>query len=260
MVFPVIFVDYAIIGLLAGFLAGYLGIGGGLVIVPALSWLFLRDPALADHAVHLAVATSLATMLLSSLSSIFAHHRRQAILWDVVRRLAPGLVLGAALGALLATRLSTSSLAAVFGVYAALAGLQLLSGREARGAKPLPGAAGSGVTGLLIGAISSMVGIGGGSMTVPWLLWHGRSAGAAVATASACGYPIAVAATVAYFLAGSPSAELTTYIHLPALAGVAVFSVLSAPLGAAAVHRSPPATVRRLFGAFLLLVAWRMLF
>jgi len=255
-----IFVDYAFIGLLAGFLAGYLGIGGGLIIVPALTWLFMRDPLLAEHAVHLAVATSLATMLPTAFSSVLAHHRKRAVAWSVVRSLAPGLVGGAALGAFTATVLSTGALARVFGLYAVLAGGQLLIGRQARGEKALPGPVGTGLTGALIGAVSAMVGIGGGSMTVPWLLWHGRPAAAAVATAAACGYPIAFSATLAFVFLGGKSGNVAAYIHVPALAGVAVFSMLAAPLGAAAVHRARATTVRRVFGAFLLLVAWRMFF
>ncbi len=258
-----IWIDYALIGVLAGFLAGYLGIGGGLVLVPALSWLFSQDPATSEFAVHMAVATSLSTMLVTSLSSIFAHHRRRAIMWPISRSLSPGLAAGAIAGAMLAARLSTDHLAAVFGTYAALAGLHLISGREVESHKAMPGRIGSGITGLAIGTVSSLVGIGGGSMTVPWLLWHGRRAQQAVATASACGFPIALAGTVTFIALGQQqtvSGSHAGYVHLQAFAGVVLFSVLSAPLGAAAVHRSPPALVRRIFGACMLLVAWRMLF
>lgn len=256
-----IWLDYALIGLLAGFLAGYLGIGGGLILVPALSWLFARDPATADHAIHLAVATSLATMLLTSLSSIRSHHRRGAVLWPVVSSLAPGLAAGAIGGAIVAVQISTQALAAVFGVYAALAGLQLLSGKVITGEKPLPGPFVMRLTGTVIGAISSLVGIGGGSMTVPWLLWHGRAARHSIATAAACGYPIALAGTATFVLLGGADSGdgAGGFVHLPAFAGVVVFSVLAAPLGAAAVHKSPAALVRRLFGIFLLLVAVKMI-
>lgn len=259
-----IWFDYALIGLLAGFLAGYLGIGGGLILVPALSWLFVRDPATAAFAVHLAVATSLATMLLTSLSSIRSHHRRRAVLWPVVLSLAPGLAIGAVGGAMLAVKVSTETLATVFGVYAVLAGIQLISGKEMVGEKPLPGPLMSNLTGTVIGAISSLVGIGGGSMTVPWLLWHGRGARQSIATAAACGYPIALAGTATFILLGNINAEgsragVGGFVHLPALAGVVVFSVLAAPLGVAAVHKSPPGLVRRIFGVFLLLVALKMI-
>jgi uncharacterized membrane protein YfcA len=259
----IIFIDYALIGLIAGFLAGYLGIGGGLIIVPALSWLFARDSATADFAVHMAVATSLSTMLITSLSSIYAHHRRGAVLWPIALNLAPGLLAGAVIGALLAVRLTTDMLGAVFGLYVAVAGLQLLTGKEAKGHKPLPGRMGSGVTGGIIGMISSLVGIGGGSMTVPWLLWHGREIRQSVATAAACGFPIALAGTATFILLGQDKIGFDSamgFIHLPAFSGVVIFSVLFAPLGAAAVHGSPPVVVRRIFGAFMLLVAWRMFF
>jgi len=256
----VIWIDYAVIGLLAGFLAGYLGIGGGLVLVPALSWLFARDPATVEIAVHMAVATSLATMLLTSLSSIRSHHRRDAVLWPVVRSLAPGLVGGAIAGALVAAQVSTPVLAGIFGGYAALAGVQLMAGREIKGEKPLPGLTGSSITGVIIGTVSSVVGIGGGSMTVPWLLWHGRTARQAVATAAACGYPIALAGTAAFVVLGKlhGSSSVTGFVHWQAFLGVVAFSVLAAPLGVAAVHNSPPALVRRIFGLFLVIVAWRM--
>jgi uncharacterized membrane protein YfcA len=256
-----IWLEFATIGLLAGFAAGYLGIGGGLILVPALSWLFSRDPATADLAVHMAVATSLSTMLVTSLSSIIAHHRHRGIHWGLTRQLAPGLVLGALAGALIADWLSMRALAAVFGVYALGAGLQLITSAEARGEKPLPGPAGLSGVGLVIGAVSSLVGIGGGSMTVPYLLWHGTRAQRAVATAAACGYPIALAGTAAFIWLGQ---DLETggwhlgYVHPRAFLGVVAFSVLAAPLGAAAVHRSPPVVVRRIFGAFLLAVAVRM--
>jgi len=256
-----IWLAFALIGSLAGFLAGYLGIGGGLVMVPALTFLFTRDPATAGHAVHMAVATSLATMLVTALSSIAAHQRRHAIDWRTVRNLAPGLVAGAIGGAWLADGLDTRQLAMVFGVFALIAGLQMIFFRARTQQHPLPGPAGSGLTGLLIGGISSMVGIGGGSMTAPWLMWHGVLAQRAVATAAACGYPIALAGTLSFLLLGpgGENSSVVGYVHLHALAGIVLFSILGAPLGAAAVHRTPAGTVRKVFGVLMLVVAARML-
>jgi uncharacterized membrane protein YfcA len=257
-----ILIDYALIGLLAGFFAGYLGIGGGLIIVPTLAWMFSRDSATAQYAVHMAVATSLATMLITSISSAISHHRRGSVLWPVALGLSPGLIAGSVSGALLAAILSSELLAMIFGLYAGLAGLQLLAGRKVTGEKPLPGHIGNGLTGLVIGSISSMVGIGGGSMTVPWLLWHGRTVQKAVATASACGFPIALAGTITFIFLGSARSDFDSvlgFVHLPAFTGVVITSVVFAPLGAAAVHGSPPVLVRRVFGGFMLLVAWRML-
>ncbi len=253
--------EFALIGLGAGFAAGYLGIGGGLVVVPGLILVFSRDPATAPVASHLAVATSIGTMLATSLSSVWAHHRRGAVCWDVVRRLAAGLLLGAAGGAWLADGISTRMLAMVFGGFAAIAGMQLLLFRPRERPGKLPGAIGSTGVGAAIGSLSSLVGIGGGSMTAPWLMWHGVRAQTAVATAAACGYPIAVAGTAAFMLLGREETRGLSslgYVHLPALAGIAVFSVLAAPLGAWAVHASPPQGVRRAFGVLLLLVAARI--
>jgi uncharacterized membrane protein YfcA len=255
-------IEFLLIGLLAGYLAGFLGIGGGFVVVPALTWLMLKDSATAPFAIHMAVATSLATMLVTSLSSIVAHHRKKAVRWPLVRALAPGLVLGAVLGAFLADYLEGEMLVRVVGVFAILAGLQLVLARKPQGEKPLPGQPGVSMVGMVIGGISSLIGIGGGALTGPWQMWHGIRAQNAVATSAACGYPIAVAGTLAFIFLGAgadlPDGALG-YIHLPAFAGIAAASALAAPLGAATVHRLPPALVKRLFGVFLLLVGARML-
>jgi len=259
---PEMFIEFALIGILAGYLAGFLGIGGGFVVVPALTYLFLRDPATAPWAIHMAVATSLGTMLVTSLSSIIAHQRKGAIRWSLVRSLAGGLVVGAILGAAVADRLNGDALVRVFGIFAILAGLQLILSRQPDGEKPLPGRPMLSLTGVIIGGISSLIGIGGGALTGPWQLWHGIRAQNAVATSAACGYPIAIAGTVSFILFGLgnqlPSGALG-YVHVPAFLGIALTSAMAAPLGAATVHRLQPKLVKRLFGGFLILVGLRML-
>lgn len=256
-----IWLEFALTGLVAGFLAGYLGIGGGLVLVPALSWLFSRDPATADVAVQMAVATSLATMLFTSMSSLLAHHKRGAILWSLVRQMIPGLLAGALLGSIIADRIGNNALGNVFGVFALVVGIQLLSGTRRIGSHTIPGWPVVTGMGFGIGTISSLLGIGGGSMTVPWLLWHGQRVQSAVATAAACGYPIAIAGTFGFVMLGDDTSSAMTlgYVNLPALAGVVIFSVVGAPLGVAAVHRSSTLLARRFFAAFLLIVAVKML-
>jgi len=254
--------EFALIGIFAGYLAGFLGIGGGFVVVPALTLLFLRDAATAPLAIHMAVATSLATMLVTSLSSILAHQRRGAIRWPLVRSLAGGLIVGAALGALIADALAGEALVRVFGLFAVLAGLQLIIARNPEGERPLPRQPGISGVGVVIGAVSSLIGIGGGALTGPWQLWHGIRAQNAVATSAACGYPIAIAGTLSFVVLGRQdglTGDLLGYVHLPAFAGIALTSALAAPLGAATVHRLPPRLVRRLFGIFLVLVGARML-
>jgi len=256
------YMEFAVIGVVAGYLAGLLGIGGGFVVVPALTLLFLRDSTTAPWAIHIAVATSLATMLVTSLSSILAHHRRGAIRWPLVRSLAGGLVLGAILGAVIADALKGDALVRVFGGFAVLAGLQLILSRNPEGEKPLPGQPVVSLVGLVIGAVSSLIGIGGGALTGPWQMWHGVRAQNAVATSAACGYPIAAAGTLSFiwlgYQGGLPGQGLG-YVNLPAFAGIALTSALAAPLGAATVHRLPARLVRRIFGVFLVLVGLRML-
>ena len=147
-------------------------------------------------------------------------------------------------------------------MFAILAGLQLVLGRKPTGEKELPGQPAVSLVGVMIGGISSLIGIGGGALTGPWQMWHGIRAQNAVATSAACGYPIAIAGSLAFVVLGLNSglpAGALGYVHLPAFAGIAVASALAAPLGAATVHRLPPATVRRLFGVFLLLVGLRMM-
>lgn len=256
------YLEFALIGVLAGYLAGLLGIGGGFVVVPALTFLFLRHDATAPWAIHMAVATSLATMLVTSLSSIMAHHQRRAINWAVVRSLAGGLVGGAILGALVADALAAEALGRVFGSFAMLAGLQLILGRIPAGERALPGQPAISLLGVAFGAISSLVGIGGGALTGPWQMWHGIRAQTAVATSAACGYPIALAGTISFILLGwrhgTPEQALG-YVHAPAFLGIALTSALAAPLGAATVHRLSPLVAKRIFGLFLVLVGLRML-
>jgi len=259
--------EFALIGMAAGYLAGFLGVGGGLVMVPAMTFLFLHDTAssgvTADVAIHTAIATSLATMLVTSVSSLSAHHRKGAVQWPLVRMMTPGLVVGGVLGAILASRLSGEMLQKVFAIFSVLAGLQLMLARQPTGHKPMSGPRTTSIVSVAIGAISSLVGIGGGSLTVPWLLWHRVRAQVAVGTSAACGFPIAVAGAMSYVFLGRMTGETTSitgYVHLPAFLGIAITSALVAPLGVATVHRLRPELVRRVFGAFMFAVGLKMLF
>ncbi len=255
-------IEFALIGLLAGYFAGFLGIGGGFIVVPALTFLFLKDPETAPWAIHMAVATSLAVMMVTSLSSLLAHHSKGAIHWSLVRSMAAGLVAGAILGAAIADYLPGEALIRVFGLFAILAGFQLIVSRHSDGEKPLPAQPSASAAGGIIGLISALIGIGGGAMTVPWLLWHGVHPKKAVASSAACGYPIAIAGSLSFVVLGQggglPDAALG-YVHLHAFAGIALLGALAAPLGAATIHRLPPGMVRRLLGLFLVLVGAHML-
>jgi uncharacterized membrane protein YfcA len=256
-------IAFLAVGSVAGVLAGLLGVGGGLIIVPALIWVF-RGTGVADHVVaHLAVGTSLATIVATSLSSIRAHHARGAVRWPIVARLAGGIVAGTWLGAAVADQLPTAALQRAVGVFALLVAVQMLAGGRAEGHRDLPGTLGMTGAGAVIGAVSGVVGIGGGSLTVPFLTWCRVGMREAVATSAACGFPIALAGTVGFVVTGLDAPDLppgsTGFVSWPAFAGVALASILTAPVGAHLAHTLPVPVLKRVFAAVLVLVGAKLL-
>ncbi len=255
---------YLLTGAVAGVLAGLLGVGGGIVIVPALVFVFHSQGFDAAVLVHMAVGTSLATIVLTSISSVRAHHRRGAVQWPVFRRLAPGIVVGSLLGAVIADWLPADTLRTVFAVFVLLVALQMGLGAKPSPHRDLPGTLGSSAAGLVIGTVSAVVGIGGGSLTVPFLVWCNVAMRNAVAISAACGLPIAVAGSFGFVLTGLNEPGLppwsSGYLYWPAGAGIAVASVLFAPLGARLAHQVPAQGLKRFFALFLGVVGLRMLF
>ncbi|HRQ64303.1 MAG TPA: sulfite exporter TauE/SafE family protein [Xanthomonadaceae bacterium] len=250
-----------VVGAVAGLLAGLLGVGGGLVIVPALVWLLPPlglDPA---FTMHVALATALASILFTSLSSTRAHWQRHAVGWREVGWLAPGLLLGAFAGAVFAAGLSSDTLRLVVAGFCLFAAWQLAYGRvrAVKGDHARPNGPGLSASGVGIGALSAVVGIGGGSMTVPLLVWHGVVPVRAVATSAACGFVIAVAGALGWIVAGHHAPPDFTgmlgYVWWPGALALGATSVLLAPLGARLAHALPAITLRRVFAGFLLLVA-----
>jgi uncharacterized membrane protein YfcA len=255
---------YLGLGAFAGTVAGLLGVGGGLIIVPVLAIVFAQQGVSAEYLMHLAVGTSLATIVPTSISSVVAHHRRGAVLWDVFRRLLPGIVVGAAAGAILARFLDTAVLRTAFGVFELLVAAQLALDIKPAPHRELPGRTGMTVAGSVIGAVSAVLGIGGGTLTVPFLVWCNTQVRKAVATSSACGLPIAVAGGVGFVFTGwGVSSSLPPlsfgFVYLPALLGISVASVLFAPLGARLAHWLAPHILKRLFAVFLAILGLRML-
>ena len=257
-----IFILLVATGLIAGVLAGLLGIGGGLVIVPALT-LILRASGLdVETAVPMAIATSLGTMLLTSASAIWFHDRRRGIDWPAVARLGPTLALGALLGGLLAAHLPGLWLARIFATLAALIGIRMLLGIAARQQDRPAHPRGWWIFGPLIGSISALMGIGGGSFNVPYLAHNGYPMVRAVAIASACGWPIALAGLLGFVIAGWNQTlfeHSLGFVYLPGLILIGLTGAIGAPVGVGLAHRLPAATLRRIFGALLLLIALRML-
>jgi uncharacterized membrane protein YfcA len=254
---------FAALGAVAGTLAGLLGIGGGIVIVPGLALLLAGGTVPPDRLMQVAVGTSLATIVVTAISSIHAHHRRGAVRWPIVARMTPGIVVGAIAGALVADALPTRTLAIAFGVFLLLVAARLAFGGQPQPHRLLPGALGLNAAGGGIGTVSSLLGIGGGTMTVPLLTWCNVPLREAVATSSACGLPIAIAGALTFAFAGAdvpgmPAAS-TGYIHWPAFIAVAPLSMLFAPLGARIAHSVPVNVLRRGFALFVLVVGVRML-
>jgi uncharacterized membrane protein YfcA len=260
---PIEWLLYPALGCVAGLLAGLLGVGGGLVLVAALALLLPSQGVPAAAAMHAALATSLASVIVTAAASARAHHRRGSVLWKTAAWLLPGLLLGGWLGSLLATRLSGSSLRLFVIAYCLLAAVQLLLQWPRprtldHDGSTAPVGGGLSLAGVVIGVVSSLVGIGGGSMTVPVLIWRGVSPVRAVGTSSACGVAIGLASASGYAFghgaAGMPWGSLG-YVFVPAAIGIALTSVLMAPYGAALAHRLAPGTLRRVFAIFLLAMA-----
>ncbi len=258
-------IAYVVLGAFAGTMAGLLGVGGGLVIVPVLVMLWQADGLGGSQMVQLAIGTSLAVIVFTSLSSVRAHHQRGSVLWPVVWRLTPGILLGAGLGATLASVMSQATLKMVFGVFELLVAAQmLLSLRSPVSASTnVPNTLGMGLAGGVIGAVSALVGIGGGTLTVPFLDACKVRMQQAVGTSAACGLPIAVGGTVSYMLLGWGNTQLPPasigFVYGPAVIGIIITSMLFAPLGAALAHRLPTRALKKTFAGFLAILGIWML-
>jgi len=253
------------LGLCTGFLAGLLGIGGGMLLVPFLTALFSQRGISPDLSVKMAIATSMATIVLTSLSSVRAHHQRGAVRWDIVRHLAPGIVMGAAAASLgVFSVISGQWLALVFAAFVTFSGMQMLWGRKPTPSRTLPGPSGQLAAGGAIGFVSGLVGAGGGFISVPFMTWCNVAMHQAVATSAALGFPIALANAVGYMVSGASEPGLPSgaigYVFVPALAAVSVVSVLTAPLGVRAAHALPVAPLKRVFALVLFGLAGFMLY
>ena len=250
------------LGLVSGFLAGLLGVGGGLVMVPVLVVLFAQQGFEPAWHMHLALGTSLAVIVLTSISSLRAHHAHGAVRWQTVRRIAPGIVLWTLLGALAARHFSDLGLRLFFVAFLFYAATQMWLDLKPRAHRELPDWLGMTVAGAVIGAVSSWVGIGGGTLSVPFQLWCNVKLHDAIGTSAAIGFPIAVAGAVGYALVGLGIPGLPAwsvgFVYLPALAGIAVASWMTAPLGARLAHRLPVKRLKRIFALLLYVLALRM--
>lgn len=254
---------YPVLGVFAGFVAGLFGVGGGLTIVPLLFMLYTAQAFPVEHSMHLALGTSMATIVLTSVSSMRAHHGHGAVRWDIVKSFAPGLVVGTLGGSFFATWIPTRPLAMVFTAIVYYASLQMILDFKPKPHRQIPGPAGMVAAGGIIGVISSLVAAGGGFLSIPFMVFCNVVIHQAVGTSAALGFPIAVAGTVGYIVSGLKAGNLPEfsfgYIYMPAFIGVVAISMLIAPVGARLAHKLPVKQLKRGFGVFLALLASKML-
>lgn len=264
MIEPLLVAELAALGLGTGFLAGLLGIGGGMLLVPFLTYILGHRMVAPDLAVKMAIATSMATIMFTSISSVRAHHKRGAVRWDLVLRLAPGIVLGGMLASLgVFSLLKGSFLAVFFGLFVGFSAFQMFRGKKPAPSRQMPGTGGQIGAGGVIGFLSGLVGAGGGFVSVPFMTWCNVPIHNAVATSAALGFPIALANVAGYVIGGLSVSDLPPaslgYVWLPGLVAIAACSVLTAPLGARAAHELPVQQLRRVFACLLLGLASYML-
>jgi uncharacterized membrane protein YfcA len=253
-----------VLGAFTGFFAGLFGIGGGGIMVPILTLLFVQQQFPAEHTVHMALATSMAAIVPTALASLRAHHQHHAVLWPVVIKITPGILLGTFAGTFLASYLSAKPLAIFFSCFMALVALQMVLNRKPPAARPLPGTLPLSAAGSGIGAISALVAIGGGTLTVPFLVWCNVALPVAIGTSAAVGLPIALSGAAGYAINGLHLENLPPYalgyIFWPAVIAMALMSFLTAPLGAKLAHRLPVALLKKLFSLLLIGLSLQMLF
>jgi uncharacterized protein len=262
--------DWSLVGILllmgagGGFAAGLLGIGGGMVLVPFITMIFTARGFPPAMVVHMAIATSLATIMFTSLSSVRAHHRHGAVQWRIVALLAPGIVLGSWLGPWIGKQMNTSALSLLFALFVAFSAVQMLRSRKPAAGRELPGTAGMFAAGGVIGTVAGLVGAGGGFISVPFMTWCNVRIHQAVATSAALGFPIALSGTLSniYFGWGEPGLPRYSlgFVYLPALAVIVAASVTMAPFGARMAHRMDVAALRRAFAVVLFALAGYMFY
>ncbi len=254
---------YLLLGAFVGFFAGLLGVGGGGIMVPVLTTMYAAQGFPGEHMLHLALGTSMAAIVLTSIASLRAHHAHGAVRWDIVKGITPGVLLGTFAGTFIASSVPSRPLAIFFACFMAYVSLQMILNAKPKPSRELPGAAGLAGVGAGIGVVSALVAIGGGSLSVPFMAWCNVKMQNAIGTSAAIGLPIALAGAAGYLINGWGSAGLPDwslgYVFLPALVLISVVSYFTAPLGARLAHRLPVVILKRIFAGVLMLLSAKML-
>lgn len=254
---------FLLLGALTGIFAGLFGIGGGGIMVPVLTFIFAQHQFPTEHVLHMALATSMAAIVPTAIASLRAHHQHNAVIWPAVLKITPGILLGTFAGTFVASYLSAKPLAIFFSCFMAGVALQMVLNRKPHASRQLPGMIGLSSTGAGVGVISALVAIGGGTLTVPFLVWCNVSLPVAIGTSAAVGLPIAISGALGYILNGWNQINLPDYtlgyVYWPAVIAMACMSFFTAPLGAKLAHRLPIPQLKKLFALLLLGLSIQML-
>ena len=254
---------YLLMGVFVGFFAGLLGIGGGLILVTAMVFLFSLQGFPADRIVHIALGTALTSIVFTSISSLRAHHLHGAVRWDIVKMATPGLVIGTLLGTFIADRLASKYLAIFFVAFVYYAAVQMLVDMKPKPTRTVPGWRGMSVAALVTGIVSSLVGAGGGLLSIPLMTMCNVPMRNAVGTSAALGLPIAIAGTAGYIYTGLGQDHLPPlslgYVYVPALVGIVIGTFVTVPVGAKLAHTMPVSRLKKIFAVLLFLMATKML-
>ena len=253
---------YFATGAFVGFLAGLLGIGGGMTLVPVLAAMFAAQQLAPNHSVHLALGTGMASIMFTSSASVRAHHRLGGVDWSLVRRMGPAMVTGTLLSTALSGWVPQRALALSFAVIVYAGATQILIGRKPSAGHTMFGTPALVAIGLAIGVVCGLVSAGGAFMTVPFMLFCGVAMTTAIGTGAALGLPVAVIGTIGYVFSGRHVPDLPPlalgFVYGPALLGIVAGSMLTAPWGARAAHRMPVVALRRIFAGLLYVLATKM--
>lgn len=254
---------FLLLGAAVGFFAGLLGVGGGGIMVPILTSLFISLDFVQSQQVHMALGTSMAAIIVTAFASARSHQKHQAIVWPAVKTMSPGIVLGTLGASFIAASVPSLPLAIFFSLFMAFVALQLILNIKPKPTRQLPGNLPLAGVGFAIGGISALVAIGGGSLTVPFLTWCNLKVQQAIGTSAAVGLPIAVSGTVGYVISGWHVADLPPwslgYVYLPAVALISVVSFFTAPLGVKLAHRLPVSVLKKIFALLIMLLSAKML-
>jgi uncharacterized membrane protein YfcA len=250
-------------GLFVGWFAGLLGIGGGLILVTLMVYLFTVQDFPADRMVHMALGTSIASIVFTSISSLRAHHKHGAVRWDIVRGAVPGLIVGTLLGTVVADLLESKYLAIFFVIFVYYSAVQMFVNAKPKPSRQLPGTAGLSLTALIVGIVSALVGVGGGVMTIPLMSMCNVPMRNAIGTSAALGLPIAIAGAAGFVATGLGKDHLPPYsigyVYLPALIGIVIGTLITVPWGARMAHTMPVPRLKKIFAVILFILATRML-